>query len=396
MDNKNITRNSLESIFNHNLLFNGLVPKFLNKFIGKSKKDFWQKYFDSMNPNKSLGYVCEHSYLEINSLTKQQIILNSIKNVYNDLDIEDYEVLTDYFEQLISTERIKVIKDNNLTIYREIIDVLSYIKQIEKLLKEYPLQSSEHKGTAYTCNQKKLINTQINKLTDRLHHPYFPIKNLEEIENTNYILKLLNYCLDEKYKNFPESLNFVNMSFGLDAELINIEDKKLETIISFLDFFNGIKTAKIELVQSVALFINITFQQSKLDNKKKAEIILNLIKMFFLNEINEYDKKNNKKTFTFNSKSIESNIRIKTIFQNTPIYAYNYSNSNDFMQELVLAGMSSIFGINNIYEPDKPLEENISNFTSLRSIAEFKRETGFTKQELKIIESFIANNNQLH
>ncbi|MDD2905265.1 MAG: hypothetical protein WBK95_06520 [Sulfurimonas sp.] len=68
------------------MFFDNIVPKFLNKFVAKSKKDFWQRYFDSMNPKKFLGYDSEKSYLEIHNFTKKQIVLNSIHDIYSDLD----------------------------------------------------------------------------------------------------------------------------------------------------------------------------------------------------------------------------------------------------------------------------------------------------------------------
>lgn len=377
------------------ILIHNIVPKFLKKFIGRSKRDFWKKCFDSINPEKSLGYASEDNYLESNNLSKQQIVLNSIKYVYNDLNSEDYKLLTDYFEQLIFLEKVKILTTNNLPIYKEIVDICSYIKQIHKLLKEHPLQSSEHKGTAYTYNQKKLIKTQINQLTERLNHPYFPILNPEEIEYTDYILKILKYSLDEKYKNLPEYFNYINISFGLDAEILNINQKEIGYIKSFLNFYNGIKTTKIELIQSVSIFINITLNTSKLEDKEKADAILNIIYMFFLAEINEYNKTNKKRTFTFNAKDIQKNTRIKTVYHDVPIYAYNYFKSNNFMEELLMTGASSIFGINNMFEPDKPSEDNISNFASLRSLAEFKKVSGFSKQELKLLDNYLSKNNNI-
>jgi len=58
------------------------------------------------------------------------------------------------------------------------------------------------------------------------------------------------------------------------------------------------------------------------------------------------------------------------------------------MEELLMTAVSSILGINNMFEADKPSEDNISDFTSLRSIAEFKKVSGFTEIELKILESY--------
>ena len=371
---------------NEEIFYTNIIPKFLNNFVGISKRDFWQGYFDSINPEKSLDYFSEKSYLESKNITTEQIITNAIKYIYNNLHSDDYKILNTYFEKLISNEKIKVLREKKLSIYKEIIDVLSYVKQVKQLIKNYPLQSSEHMGTAHTSNYKSLVRTQINKLEDRLNHPYFPLKNKEEIEYTNYTLKILNYSLDEKCKNLPEYFNYINTSVGLDAEVLGSDKKELDYIKSFLNFYNGIKTTKIELVQSVAILINMTFKTSIIEDKEKAEAISNIIEMFFLDEITEYNK--TKRTFTYNARDIQKNSRIKTVFHDVVIYAYNYSNSNNFMEELLMTGVSSILGINNMFEPDKPSEDTISNFTSLRSIVEFKKASGFTKVELKILESY--------
>lgn len=373
----------------NDIIFNSLVPKFLDKFIGKDRYEFWNKYFNSLNPNNALGYKSDVDYLKLHNLSKQQVVQNSIKQVFNDLEVEDFELLSKYISNLIPREKIVVIRETKIAIYREIISVFDYIKQIQKLLKEYPLQKSEHNGTAHSTKPKALINTQINKLEDRLNHPYFSLKDEEEIRHTKYLLKLLNYCLDNKYKNLPEYLNFINMSFGLDSKILDLESKKLEDIQIFLSFYNGIKTERISLVQSVAIYINITLNKSDLELKEKAELILSIVEMFFKDEILDYNKENKKRTFTFNAQDVGKNFRVKTIFHNTLIYAYSYKGSNDFIMELFQNGINSVYGIKNIFEPDNPIEEDISDFTSLRSIAEFKKESGFTKEDLKIIQFFL-------
>ncbi len=373
----------------NDIIFNSLVPKFLNKFIGNNRNEFWNKYFNSLNPNKSLGYKSDIDYLKLHNLSKHQVAQNSIKQVFNDLELEDYKLLSEYIFKLTSKEKIVVTRKTEIAVYGEVINIFNYIKQIQKLLKEYPLQKSEYNGTAHSTKVKTLIKTQINKLEDRLNHSYFPLKDEEEIRYTKYLLELLNYCLDDKYKNLPEYLNFINMSFGLDSEILDLEPENLEDIQSFLSFYNGIKTERIALVQSVAIYINITLNTSDLDSKEKAELILNIVEMFFQDEILDYNKQKKKKTFTFNAQDVEKNFRVKTIFHNTSIYAYNYKGSNDFIMELFQNGINSIYGMKNIFEPDKPIEEDISKRASLRSIAEFKKESGFTKEDLKIIQFFL-------
>lgn len=383
------------------ILFNSLVPKFLNKFIGRDRYEFWNKYFYSLNPYKSLGYKTDLDYLKLHSLSKQQVIENSITQVFNYLEIEDFTLLSKYIYELVYKEKIIVIRETKTAVYREVINIFDYIKQIQKILKDYPLQPSEHKGTAHSTKPKALINTQINKLRDRLNHPYFPLKDEKEIIHTKYLLKLLNYCLDEKYKNLPEYLNFANMSFGLDSKIIDLEPEKIKDIQSFLNFYNGIKTERIALVQSVAIYINITLNKSELTPSKKADLILNIVEIFFKNEILNYNKKKNsknkvkKRMFTFNAKDIKKDFRIKTIFHSTSIYAYNYKESNDFIMELFQNGINAVYGIQNIFEPDNQIEKDISNFTSLRSIAKFKQESGFSKEDLKIIIFLLERNTRL-
>ncbi len=43
-----------------------------------------------------------------------------------------------------------------------------------------------------------------------------------------------------------------------------------------------------------------------------------------------------------------------------------------------------------MFESDIPSEDNISDSTSFRSIAEFKKASGFTKKELKILENYFS------
>lgn len=363
-----------------------IVPKFLDKSISNDKKERWQNYIDSLIPKKSLGYVSQEAYIEVNQLTKNIIVLNSLKHVFNDtLNSDSYEMLTACFLELISTEKVRVLRDSGIAIYKEIIDIGFYIRQIQTVLQKYPRRTSEHKGTAHTTKFKTLIQTQINKLEDRLNHPYFPIINHNEIKDTKMILKLLNMCLDKERKNMPEYLNFINVAYGLESKILNLKENDLKIIRNFLNFYNGIKTERIELVQSVAILLNDVFIKLDIEANQKAELILSITKVFFTDEIQKYNKDNKKRTFAYNAKSIEKESRVKTILHETLVYAYDNSRGSDIIQEMLTIGFNAILGIKNIFEPDKPTEDEISNIQMARSLMHVKNEFGLSTFELRVM-----------
>lgn len=363
-----------------------IVPKFLNYFISDDKKERWQKHIDSLIPKTSLGYASEEAYIEANQLTKNIIVLNSLKYIFNDeLDFEKYEILTDCFLDLISTQKVRIMRDSGIAVYKEIIDICFYIKQIQTVFEKYPLRTSEHKGTAHTTKFKSLIRTQINKLEDRLSHPYFPVMNQDEIKDTKMILKLLNICLDKERKNIPEYLNFINTAYGLESKILDLKDNELRIIKIFLTFYNGVKTERIELIQSVAILLNDIFIKLDVEANQKAELILSITKVFFTDEIQKYNKDNKKRTFAYNAKSIEKKSRIKTVLHDTFIYAYDSSRGSDIVSEMLTIGLNSILGIKNIFEPDKPTADEISNIQMIRSLIHVKNEFGLSTFELKVM-----------
>ena len=372
--------------------FDEIAPKFLDQFVGNERRNYLEKYFYSIDPRNSLGYSSDESYLKTHDLTKNDIISNSIGYVFNTLEVDDYNDLVDCFTQLICSQKVKVIKGTGLAIYKEIIDVLSYIKQIQTLLRKYPLQYSEHKGSAHSSKYKTLVNTQINQLTNRLEHTYFPLKDQAEIDYTRSMIDLLKSSLEERTKNIPDGLNFINIFFGLDSKILGFDEKELILYKDFMNFYNGIKTEKIELIQSVALYTSTLFKKSELEDRKKAELIRRILDVFFFEEIVIYNTtpKNNQ-TFVFNAKKLMVPIRTKTIFHNVPIYAYSHKNSNNFLLELALTGIHFILGMNNNLDSDIPVQQEVSAFTSLRGLAEFKRESGFGNKELKIFNYFIEH-----
>ena len=232
---------------------------------------------------------------------------------------------------------------------------------------------------------KSLIKTQINQLEDRLNHPYFPIINHDEIEDTKTILKLLNICLDKEHKNLPEYLNLIDTTYGLESKVLNLNEDDIRIIRIFLNFYNGIKTDRIELVKSVAIHINNNFQKLHLEASKRAESILNIVKIFFLDEINNYDRNNKKRTFAYNAKSTQKNSRVKTILHETFIYAYDSSRGSSILDEMFTIGFNSILGIQNIFEPDKPTEDDISDIQVIRSLINVKNEFGLSTHELRVM-----------
>jgi hypothetical protein len=363
-----------------------IVPKFLNKSISDDKRERWQNHIDAYMPKTFLGYASEETFLEAQQLTPKDIVLNSLKYIFNDeLDADSYEILTDSFIELLSAEKVKILRENSVAIYKEIVDISFYIKQIQTVFEKYPLRTSEHKGTAHTTKFKSLIKTQINKLEDRLTHPYFPLTNQSEIEDTKMLLKLLTVCLDKERKNLPEYLNFINAFYGLESKILNLDNDDIKNIQIFLNFYNGIKTERIELVQSVAIYINNISKDLDIEASKKAELISDIIEIFFKDEIKKYNKTNNKRTFSYNAKSIEKESRVKTVLHETLIYAYDASKGSNIIQEMVTIGINSMLGIQNIFEPEKPTKDKISNIQMIRSLIHVKNEFKLSTHELRVM-----------
>jgi len=363
-----------------------IVPKFLDKFIAPNKQKQWKNHFDSLLPKRSLGYASEKAYLEANQLTRHIVVLNSLKYIFEKtIDADEFDILAESFLGLISTEKVRVLRKNNQAIYKEILDVCSYIKKIETVLEIFPLKKNEYRGTAHTTKFKSLIKTQINKLKDRLDHPYFPITSKSEIDNTKMTLKFLDMCLDKELKHTPEYFSFINATYGLNSKALGLNKKELKLLKVFLNFYNGIKTERIELIQSVAILVNESFKNLEIDKSKKAEFISDIIEIFFKDEIKKYNKSNSKRTFSYNAKSVTKKSRVKTVLHDTFIFAYDSSNGADIITEILTVGFNSMFGIKNIFEPDKPTEDEISNIQMIRSLLHMKNEFDISTSELRIM-----------
>ena len=87
---------------------NGVFPKFINSFEGKSK-ELWTNTFNILLPKNNLGFNNEKDYLKDNRITKSDVIINSIKYSLPDTKKEDINYLLSYFQVFTTKNKIKVL-----------------------------------------------------------------------------------------------------------------------------------------------------------------------------------------------------------------------------------------------------------------------------------------------
>jgi len=322
-------------------LLNNLIPKIQAHFIGLTNQEKWANFFHNLHPHNNLGYVTQEVYLLDNNLTSKDVIKNSIKYVFESLEKELFNDLVESFSKLLESEKVYVLKESNQPISFEILNVLTYLKNIQSILKYFPRSSTDYKGSAYSSKYKSLAKSQINHLDNRLNHTYFPLKNDYEIKKTKELITLLKKSLDKETDSFPEQLNFINVSYGLDSKVLDLSEFELEVYNTFLNFYNGSKTKKSTLLRSVGLFIDKAFNTIDITKKDKAQIIYEILEIFFNDEIKQINKENKKRNFSFNATAIGKDLYIKTTFEKTPIY-YHTSEEN-FLTQLLEHGFKDLF-----------------------------------------------------
>lgn len=197
--------------------------------------------------------------------------------------------------------------------------------------------------------------------------------------------------MKKEFKNLPEWLNYVSINFGFDNKLFVLTEIEIKAFTQLNFFFNGIKTSKEEILNSVMIYTKI---QSKIKNddvqvhKKLSESIMNIIRFFFQNTIKEVEKTKKKKTIIYNQENILKDFCIKTYLDELPIYTYVYKNTNDFITELIEISINSIFGKKTIFDEDEE-KEPISDIQIVRNIINFRKELNYTRKEFELLLSFI-------
>jgi hypothetical protein len=316
--NKNVNAKNFVTLEQLNVFQYTIIPKLLNGFSDKYKK-FWETKIDNILPKNNLNFKNENDYLETNNLKKNDVITNSILHFLPNLEKEELKYLIEQFSIFSLNNKIKIFtNENKITpIYIEIIEVLTYINKIEDLLKKYPKNYGNYHGTKFrSSSNKKLLETQLNILESRLNGTFFTITNENEIIKTKMQIKFIKYSLKDDFKNLPEWMNFVNIYLGFDNSSFQMTDIEKETFTQLCSFFNGIKTSKEEILNSVMIYTKI---QSKIKNeeeqyhKKLSLSIINILRFFFQKTMKEIEKTKKKKTITYNEENI-----LKDFYINAP------------------------------------------------------------------------------
>lgn len=391
--NKNVNATRFATLEQLNTFQHIVIPKFLNSFSSKYKK-IWESKINSVLPKNNLNFKSEENYLESNNLKKDDVITNSILQCLPNIDKKDLDYLAEQFSIFSINNKLRIFTIGNklVPVYIEIIEVLNYIFKVEKLLNKYPKNHGNHHGTKYrSSSNKKLVETQINILENRINGTFFTIENEDEIEKTQLQIKFMKYSLKKEFKNLPEFMNFVNIYLGFDNKSFKMTDVEIKAYTQLCSFFNGIRTSKEEILNSIMIY---TRTQSKITNediqhhKKLSESIINILRFFFQKTIKEIEKSKKKKTIIYNEQNILKDFVIKTYIDELPIYIYIFKNKNDFLAELIEIGIDSIFGLKTIFDIDEK-KRPISDIQLARNIINFRKEINLTRKEFDLLLFFI-------
>ena len=391
--NKNVNVKNFKSLEQMNMIINIIIPKFLSYFGTKHKK-IWQSKLNFILPKNNLNFKNENDYLETNNLKKDDVITNSILQSLPNLEKKDLDYLVKQFSIFSLNNKIKILTIENklIPIYIEIIETLNYIIRIDELLNKYPKKYGNHYGTKYrSSSNKNLLETQINILENRLNGTFFTLENDDEIKKTQLQIKFIKYSLKDELKNLPEFMNFVSIYLGFDNKYFQMTNIEIRAYTQLCSFFNGIRTSKEEILNSVMIYTKI---QSKIKNediqyrKKMSESIINILRFFFQKTIKEIEKIKRKKTITYNQQNILKDFYIKTYIDVLPIYSYINKNTNDFFSELIDIAIDSIFGLKTIFDENEE-KKPISEIQIAKNIINFRKDFNYTKKEFKLLLSFI-------
>ncbi|MDZ7817413.1 MAG: hypothetical protein U5K55_01855 [Aliarcobacter sp.] len=236
--NKNVNAKNFVTLEQLNTLQYTIIPKLFNGFSDKHKK-FWETKINNILPKNNLNFKSENDYLETNNLKKDDVIRNSILYSLSNLEKEELNYLTEQFSIFSLNNKIKIFtNENKITpIYIEIIEVLTYINRIEDLLKKYPKNYGNHHGTKFrSSSYKKLLETQLNILENRLDGTFFTLTSEDEIIKTKMQIKFIKYSLKDDFKNLPEWMNFTNIYLGFDNSSFQMTDIEKETFTQLCSF----------------------------------------------------------------------------------------------------------------------------------------------------------------
>jgi len=247
---------------------------------------------------------------------------------------------------------------------------------------------SDKLGTAFrTSSLKKIVDTKISILQDRLDDPLIPITNQEEIDKLKYIIKMLKKSQEDNYKNLFEYINLGDFFTGLDIDMLELNETEKIAIQQAISFHNGKSNSITELIRSSMIYLNILFESPLNNANDYAESILNITYQFFYEEIQVINKEKN--TLTFDKSHINKSYTLKSTSDKVPIFIY--SNKKSPLEELIEIAFNSMAGLKNKLEPDNPTEEELSEYRIMKNILSvFKYELNFDRNDIRIFKYFFT------
>lgn len=377
-------------------VWEGITLKITSGIVNKKKKQRWENYNNYILPKKSLEYTSEEEFLKDKNLTKAQVIKNSILQIYPDINDERLNDLTQWFTILVKKHIIRVTKKNQIAIYSEIIFILNYIENIKILIHKYPRNWSNHYGTKFrSSSEKSLIETQINHLQECLDNPFFPVIDKQERKKIEMQINYLKESMKPENEGFSEIFSRSDAKVGIDHKLMKFSKFEQKVIKQIISFFNGIRTKKEELVKSTKILMRaISNIYEEEDYDVLVDSIENIAYDFFdyvYKESKEKSESKDKaiknesayKQLIFTKKQLSNDFHVKTIIDDVEIYTYTYANTFNYDKSMNLTGIKSIFGIQNMLEPNLPTIENATTIHTLRSAVLYRKNIGFSKKELR-------------
>lgn len=97
-----------------------LMTKFLDCIADSQKIESWKIFFNNSLPESHLGYASEDEYLLEQGLSLEQIVINSVKQVFPDYLEDELSGLIPELLPLLTNCKIRVLLDGNIPVYTEI------------------------------------------------------------------------------------------------------------------------------------------------------------------------------------------------------------------------------------------------------------------------------------
>lgn len=376
-------------------LFNNFIKTVLDEIKEDEKKENIIRIINNQLTKEITHFKSYREFLFHYNTSKKKIIENSILIGYPNID-EDYIIrLRKLFRILVRNKKIKIDLDSNLPVFNEVIQIISYGRKINDLLKQYPLNKSTHNGTKQTSTSvKDMINTQLSALNDRLDNPYFKIRNEFEIQKIEYQIKVLKKCLEKDYNDLPEIFNSASKIFGLNFKSEEMNDIEKEAFEELLTLFNGRQTSELELLYSFVIFTcNVSKIYNELYFKKQADSIFNITYTLFRNNVDSVNLGKSRLSFTYNPNKINKPSIYKTMIDNVPIYIYKTEKERiNPIEKLYEIAITSMVGAKNDYEVDLPSINELSKFQQLKNLTKSLKKINLVPREFFLILSYMNQN----